>query len=94
MIWLFTPVLACMGIFGPSLQALMSKRVQPHEQGKLQGANASIMGITGMFGPALFTQAFSRAIAPGSGMHLPGAPFFLAGSLVFMALLLATRVTR
>ena len=94
MIWLFTPVLACMGIFGPSLQALMSKRVQPHEQGKLQGANASIMGITGMFGPALFTQTFSRAIAPRAGVHLPGAPFFLAGFLVFSALLLALRVTR
>ena len=94
LIWLFTPILACMGIFGPSLQALMSRRVQPHEQGKLQGANASIMGITGMFGPVLFTQAFSRAIVPGSGVHLPGAPFFLAGSLVFLALLLAVRVTR
>jgi DHA1 family tetracycline resistance protein-like MFS transporter len=94
MIWAFTPVLACMGIFGPSLQALMSKRVQPHEQGKLQGANASIMGITGMVGPAIFTQSFSRAITPGSGMHVPGAPFFLAGALVFMALILALRVTR
>ena len=94
MIWLFTPILACMGIFGPSLQALMSKRVQPHEQGKLQGANASIMGITGMLGPLLFTQSFSRGIAPGSGMQLPGAPFLLAGVLVFSALLLAQRVTR
>ena len=94
MIWLFTPILACMGIFSPSLQALMSKRVQPHEQGKLQGANASIMGITGMFGPALFTQAFSRSIVPGGAIHLPGAPFFLAGALVFSALLLALRVTR
>src|SRR5688572_185119 len=89
MIWAFTPILACMGIFSPSLQALMSRRVQPHEQGKLQGANASIMGITGMFGPALFTQVFSRAIVPGGAVHLPGAPFFVAGVLVFSALLLA-----
>ena len=94
MIWLFTPILACMGIFGPSLQALMSRRVQPHEQGKLQGANASIMGITGMFGPIMFTQAFSRSIAPGATLHFAGAPFFLAGLLVFAALLLGYRVTR
>lgn len=47
-----------------------------------------------MFGPALFTQVFSRAITPGSAVHLPGAPFFLAASLVFLALLLAIRVTR
>ena len=94
MIWLFTPVLACMGIFGPSVQALMSRRVQPHEQGKLQGANASIMGITGMVGPALFTQSFSRSITPGGPVHWPGTPFFLAGLLVFSALVLASRVTR
>ena len=56
--------------------------------------NASIMGITGMFGPVLFTQSFSRAIAPGAAINLPGAPFFLAGMLVFSALLLAQRVTR
>jgi DHA1 family tetracycline resistance protein-like MFS transporter len=94
MIWLFTPVLACMGIFGPSVQALMSRRVQPHEQGKLQGANASILGITGMVGPALFTQSFSRSITPGGPVHWPGTPFFLAGLLVFSALVLASRVTR
>ena len=94
MIWLFTPVLACMGIFGPSLQSLMSKRVKPHEQGKLQGANASIMGITGMIGPALFTQSFSHSISPGAGFHFPGTPFLVAGILVFSALLLAQRVTR
>ncbi len=94
MIWLFTPILACMGIFGPSLQSLMSKRVQPHEQGKLQGANASIIGITGMVGPALFTQSFSRSIAPGARIHFAGTPFLLAGILIFSALLLAQRVTR
>lgn len=88
------PVFAFMGLFGPSVQALMSHRVQPFEQGQLQGANASIMSITGMMGPVLFTQAFSRAITPGTGIHVPGAPFFVAGALLFSALILALRVTR
>ena len=83
-----------MGLFGPSVQALMSHRVQPFEQGQLQGANASIMSITGMMGPVLFTQAFSRAITPGSGIHVPGAPFFVAGALLLSALVLALHVTR
>jgi DHA1 family tetracycline resistance protein-like MFS transporter len=88
------PVFALMGLFGPSLQALMSHRVQPHEQGQLQGANQSIMGITGMIGPVLFTQVFSRAIAPGARAHVPGAPFLLAAALLFSGLLLARRTAR
>jgi DHA1 family tetracycline resistance protein-like MFS transporter len=88
------PVFTLLGLFGPSVQALMSHRVQPHEQGQLQGANQSIMGITGMIGPVLFTQAFSRAIAPGARVHLPGAPFLLAAALLFSGLLLARRTAR
>ena len=88
------PVFTLMGLFGPSLQALMSHRVQSYEQGQLQGANSSIMGITGMIGPVLFTQAFSRAIAPGVSWHLPGAPFLLAGGLLLGGLVLSQRVAR
>jgi DHA1 family tetracycline resistance protein-like MFS transporter len=83
-----------MGLFGPSLQALMTRRVQPYEQGQLQGANASLMGITGMFGPLLFTQVFSRAISPRAPVHLPGAPFLLAGLLLLAGAVLATRITQ
>jgi DHA1 family tetracycline resistance protein-like MFS transporter len=90
----FIPVFAFMGLFGPSLQALMTRRVQPYEQGQLQGANASLMGITGMFGPLLFTQVFSRAISPRAPVHLPGAPFLLAGLLLLAGAVLATRITQ
>jgi DHA1 family tetracycline resistance protein-like MFS transporter len=90
----FVPVFALMGLFGPSLQSLMTRRVQPFEQGQLQGANSSLMGITGMLGPLLFTQVFSRAIRPGTPLHLPGAPFLLAGALLLGGAAMATRVTR
>jgi DHA1 family tetracycline resistance protein-like MFS transporter len=88
------PLLALMGLFGPSVQALMTRRVEAHEQGRLQGANASIMGITGMVGPTLFTQAFSRSIVPGATLHLPGAPFLLAAALLGGGLVIALRVAR
>jgi MFS transporter, DHA1 family, tetracycline resistance protein len=48
-----------MGLFGPSVQGLMTRRVAPTEQGQLQGADSSIMGITGLIGPALFTLTFA-----------------------------------
>jgi len=87
------PVFMLMGLFGPSVQALMSHHVRPHEQGQLQGANASVMGITGMVGPVLFTQVFARAISSGAG-GVPGAPFLVAAGLTFIGLVLAARTAR
>jgi DHA1 family tetracycline resistance protein-like MFS transporter len=52
------------------------------------------MGITGMFGPLLFTQVFSRAISPQAPVHLPGAPFLLAGLLLLAGAGLAAKVAR
>jgi DHA1 family tetracycline resistance protein-like MFS transporter len=87
------PVFAFMGLVGPSAQSLMSRRVGPSEQGQLQGANSSIIGITGMIGPGLFTMTFASFIGSHRDWRLPGAPFLLAALLMVMALVLARRVT-
>ncbi len=92
--WLGIPILALWGLYGPSAQGLMSCRVTPSEQGQLQGALSSIMGITGMIGPGLFSLTFAFFIAPERSTALPGAPFFMAAVLVAAALTLAWRVTR
>jgi MFS transporter, DHA1 family, tetracycline resistance protein len=88
------PILALWGFYGPASQGLMTRRVLPSEQGQLQGALSSIMGITGMIGPGLFTLTFAYFIAPERSILVPGAPFFMAAALVVAALLLAWRVTR
>ncbi len=88
------PVFAFMGLFGPSIQGIMTRRVGPKEQGRLQGANTSLMGITGMLGPGLFTLTFAGFIGRFSSFHVPGAPFYLATFLLGVALVLATRVPR
>jgi len=59
------------------------------EQGQLQGANASLTSITGIFAPALFTQTFAATLD-----RLPGAAFMLAGVMLLVAMALAWRVTR
>jgi DHA1 family tetracycline resistance protein-like MFS transporter len=87
-------VFSLMGLFGPGLQSLMSQRVAPHEQGKLQGANSSIIGIAGMLGPIIFTQSFAYSVDKAHGWTLPGAPFFVASALLLAALLLALQLTR
>jgi DHA1 family tetracycline resistance protein-like MFS transporter len=90
--WLGIPLLALWGLEEPASQALMSRRVSASEQGRLQGANASIMGIANLFGPGLFTQIFALAIAGERGT--PGAPFLLAGLLLLLAAAVAWRTTR
>ena len=88
------PFGALMGLYGPSAQGLMSRRVSPAEQGQLQGANSSMMGITGMVGPVLFSGTFAYFIGPHAVRPVPGAPFLLAATMTFAAMLLAFRVTR
>jgi DHA1 family tetracycline resistance protein-like MFS transporter len=95
--WIFLcaiPFLGLWGIAGPSVQSLMSRRVDPTSQGKLQGAINSIRAISGMIGPLLFTQVLALAISPSVPIHFPGAPYFLAGLLLLSSLTLAAYVTR
>jgi MFS transporter, DHA1 family, tetracycline resistance protein len=95
--WMFLcaiPFLGLWGIAGPSVQSLMSRRVDPTSQGKLQGAINSIRAISGMIGPLLFTQVLALAISPSIPIHFPGASYFLAAVLLFSSLLLAVYVTR
>jgi DHA1 family tetracycline resistance protein-like MFS transporter len=94
--WMFClgiPIMAFWGLSGPATQALMSRRVSPAEQGQLQGAIASINGVTGMIGPGLFTQVFAFFIGAGAGWHMPGAPFLLASLFLISAAAIAWRTT-
>ncbi|MGC2768346.1 MAG: TCR/Tet family MFS transporter [Candidatus Acidiferrum sp.] len=88
------PFIALWGVAGPAMQSLMSQKVDASSQGKLQGAVNSLRALTGMVGPILFTQVFSAAIAGNARVHLPGAPYFLAGVLLVAALLMALMATR
>jgi DHA1 family tetracycline resistance protein-like MFS transporter len=85
--------MALWGLASPSAMGLMSHLVGPSEQGQLQGANASLMGIASLIGPGLFTQTFALFIAAGSAWHLPGAPFLLAALLVVASIAVAWRAT-
>jgi DHA1 family tetracycline resistance protein-like MFS transporter len=91
--WLGLPVFGLMGLFNPSVQGLMTRRVSMSDQGQLQGINASFMGLTGIVGPGLFTWTFALFIGPLAGRHLPGAAFLLAAVLLVVAWLIAWRVT-
>jgi len=85
------PFLSLWGIANPATQALMTRAVAPTEQGRLQGANASVQSIAQLVGPGIFTLSFAFFIRPG-GFVLPGAPFILAALMMIAAMLVALRV--
>ena len=65
------------GMTLPSLQSLMSLRVDGDAQGELQGAIASTLSSTAIIGPLLMTQTFAH-FADDQGIYLPGAPFLIS----------------
>ncbi len=93
--WVFLagiPVMCLWGLANPSIQGLMTRRVGPSEQGRLQGANASLQSLAGLFGPGLFSAVFTFALTrrdPG----MEGLPFFLASAFLLSAMAVAWVVT-
>jgi MFS transporter, DHA1 family, tetracycline resistance protein len=87
------PLLALWGFASPSLFGLMSRRVGTSEQGRLQGANASITGVANLIGPGLFAQTLAISIG-GGRWHFPGAAFLLAALMLVVAVVVALPATR
>jgi MFS transporter, DHA1 family, tetracycline resistance protein len=83
--WAGIPLLALWGFASAAA-------VSPSEQGQLQGANASIMGIANLVGPGLFAQTFALSIGAGA-WHLPGAAFLLAALILVLAMVVVWRTT-
>ena len=76
------PVWSLKGFADPALTALMSRHVLGSEQGQLQGATSSLLGIAGLVGPTLYTEAYAFFAAPRQGWNLPGAPFLISATLL------------
>ena len=86
------PLGALWGIANPSAQQLMTQRVGLDQQGRLQGANASLQAIGNFIGPLLFTQVF--AATAQWARPLSGLAFVQAAVLLLIAALAAVIATR
>jgi DHA1 family tetracycline resistance protein-like MFS transporter len=89
-IFVFAPI----GLLQPALQSLMTRYVRPSEQGQLQGANASINGLTAVIGPILYGVVWAASIQGTASSTFPGLVFFLAAVLMLASVALTIRVTR
>ena len=73
------------GVAGPAVQGLVAGSVPPDEQGKVQGALTSLISLSSIFAPLIFTTGlFSFFTSDAAPFKLPGAPFFL-GTAFFLA---------
>jgi DHA1 family tetracycline resistance protein-like MFS transporter len=75
-------------VAGPALQSMMSARVGPDEQGRLQGAVGSISSLTSITAPLVFAQMFAWSVAPGRGGGWSGATILAGAALSLAALVL------
>ena len=93
--WMMYPwmlVWSLMGLAMPSINGIISTHVPATEQGELQGALASIGGITSVVAPVILTSVFAFFTRPGTPYYFPGAAFLAAGFMLLFAALLLVRV--
>lgn len=87
--WGMLPILAALGLGSislPALQTLLSQRVDKEQQGRLQGALASINSITSIFGPIAFTTTFAL-----THLRADGFLWFCAAALYIPCVMLVVR---
>lgn len=83
------------GISGPAIQSIVAGAVEPSNQGKVQGGITSLISLTNIVAPLLFTTGiFSYFTSDDAIVRLPGAPFLVGAVLLFVAMLIARRVFR
>jgi DHA1 family tetracycline resistance protein-like MFS transporter len=92
--FLSIPVMMMWTVSTPAAQGMMTRRVSESEQGELQGAISSLCSLAWILGPGLFTFTFAYFINAKNGWNLPGAPWHLGALLLFVAMIMATRIPR
>jgi len=97
-VWIAIPIASLWGFYNPAAQTLMTQQVNSSQQGQLQGALGSLMGIAAIISPPLYTNIFAAAIdlkaQVSAGTPILGAPFFVACLLLSCALAVCLRVMR
>lgn len=92
--WMMYLALVVQSVFwasAPALQSLISKSAPSNEQGELQGSLVSIASLASIINPIVTTQLFSYFTM--TERQLPGAPYFFASTVCFVAFILLTAIS-
>lgn len=90
----FVPLLALGRLTDPAAQAIISRHVPASDQGELQGALSSLMGVAAIVGPLLGTTLLATFGPETASVRAPGAPFFAAAAMSVAGLLFALLALR
>ena len=83
------------GVAGPAIQSLVAGAVPSEDQGKVQGGIQSLMSLTSIVAPLIFTTGlFSYFTSPSAPFELPGAPFLLGAVMYALAFVSLLRLFR
>ncbi len=91
--WAMMPVAALWGVANPAAQAMLTHAVDPREQGRLQGAVASLSSIAGILGALAFPTILAAVADSGRRDIVAGATFWFAAGALGIGALLAWRVS-
>jgi MFS transporter, DHA1 family, tetracycline resistance protein len=80
------------GVWNAAAQTILSQVVAPSEQGRLQGALASVRAACQIFTPALFNGVFALGVSVDA--HWAGAPMLVSAVLLALAMPFALAATR
>jgi DHA1 family tetracycline resistance protein-like MFS transporter len=92
--WLGLPISALWAVAQPAAQALMTREVGADAQGRLQGALMSLVSLIGIVAPLAYASTFGFFIGSRAPVHMPGAAFYLAAIVLFVAWVIAMRHAR
>ncbi len=74
------------GMGMPSINAMMSRRLPPEQQGELQGFTGGLSALSILFAQIVYNNILSYFTSDQTPVHFPGAPFIIASGMAFIAL--------
>jgi MFS transporter, DHA1 family, tetracycline resistance protein len=74
------------GMAMPAINAMMSMRAPPDQQGELQGLNGSLSALAFLTAQLLYNNSLAYFTRPGASPQFPGAPFLIAAIIALVAL--------
>jgi DHA1 family tetracycline resistance protein-like MFS transporter len=74
------------GMAMPAINALMSRRTPPDQQGELQGLNGSMSALAFLMAQLVYNNVLSTFTSDHAPVYFPGAPFLIAAGLSIITL--------
>ncbi len=82
-----TLIIGLSGMAMPAINAMMSMRTPPDQQGELQGLNGSLSALAFLTAQLVYNNSLAYFTRPEAPTHFPGAPFLIAAAISIMALI-------